>query len=59
MIFLSLSDLSMSMSACSDEDGNSHLGSQKEAILVKILRIGFATDLLPWLICIFLVAIGL
>jgi hypothetical protein len=32
---------------------------KKEAIFAEILRIGFATGLLPWSICSFFVAIGL
>ncbi len=59
MIFLSLSDLSLSTCARGDEDDSAHLGSTKEAIFAEILRIGFATGLLPWSICIFLGAIGL
>ena len=53
MIFLSLSDLSLSACARGDEDDKAHLGSKKEAIFDEILRIGFVTGLLPWLICIF------
>jgi hypothetical protein len=59
VIFLSLSDLIMPTCARGDEDDSTHLGSKKEAIFAEILRIGFATGLLPWLICFFLVASGL
>ena len=45
MIFLSLSDLSLSTCARGDEDDSAHLGSTKEAIFAEILRTGFATGL--------------
>ncbi len=53
MIFLSLSNLSLSTYAHGYEDDSAHLGSTKEAIFAEILHIGFATGLLPWSICIF------
>ena len=59
MVFLSLSDLSISMCAGSDMDYGTHLRTRKQAIFTEILQIGFVTGLLPWLICIFLGAIGL
>ncbi len=59
MVFLSLSDLSISMRAGSEMDDGTHLRTKKQAILTEILQIGFVTGLLPWLICIFLGAIGL
>ena len=53
MVFLSLSDLSISMCAGSDMDYGTHLRTRKQAIFTEILQIGFVTGLLPWLICIF------
>ena len=53
MVFLSLSDLSISMHADSDKDDGTHLGTKKQAIFAEILRTGFAAGLLPWWICIF------
>ena len=40
MIFLSLSNLSMSTSACSDEDGSAHLGSKKKQYWLRYCKSG-------------------
>ena len=47
MIFLSLSDLSLSSCARGDEDDSAHLGSTKEAIFAKILQNSVTAGLSP------------
>jgi hypothetical protein len=59
VIFLSLSDLSLSTCAHHDEDDSAHLGSTKEAIFAEILRIGFCDRLVAMVDLYFLGAIGL
>ncbi len=47
MVFLSLSDLSISMCAGSDMDYGTHLQTKKQAIFTEILQIGFVAGLCP------------
>ena len=47
MVFLSLSNLSISMRADSDKDDGTHLGTKKQAIFAEILRTGFVAGLFP------------
>ena len=47
MVFLSLSDLSISMHAGSEMDDGTHLRTKKQAILTEILRTGFVAGLFP------------
>ena len=47
MVFLPLSDLSISMHAGSEMDDGTHLRTKKQAILTEILRTGFVAGLFP------------
>ena len=55
VVFLSLSDLGISICAGSAYDDGAHLWTKKQAIFTEILQIGHVTGLLPWSISIFYV----